>query len=402
MLASTSDDGSVAVWDLRSQSISQIFPGHASAALGPLFSPDGQTVYAAGDDGSVIAWDIGGDRSLGRPFRFASHAAAHAKNTPTGGASTAVAVSLSGRYFATSPRSGVVTLWRANNLHKVGELHGPRGFVKALAFSHDDRKLAAVLESGATGRTLVWKLASHTLIRKLGSSRQAVPHGVAFSPDDQLLATAGLDGLARVYRLHNGRLIGSDQLNGSLVNVDFSPDGRFLAAASLSGQIDIWNVGRRTVTQTIEHGRAVFSLSFLPDSTLATGDNYGNIDFWNPETGRPLPGTLGQSEPVVSLSADRTGDRLLTLSTQGKLRLWDLATRKLIGAPLTASDNGGNAALSPDGHYALGTFATGNGIIWDTNPASWRTRACRIANGNLTQVEWRDFLPSLRGRRVCT
>ena len=209
---------------------------------------------------------LGGERSLGRPFRFASYAAAHAKNTPTGGASTAVAVSLSGRYFATSPRSGVVTLWRANNLHKVGELRGPRGFVEALAFSHDDRKLAAVLKSGATGRTLVWQLASHTLIRKLGSSRQAVPNGVAFSPDDQLLATAGLDGLARVYRLHNGRLIGSDQLNGSLVNVDFSPDGRFLAAASLSGQIDIWNIGRRTVTQKIEHGRAVFSLSFLPDS----------------------------------------------------------------------------------------------------------------------------------------
>ena len=32
------------------------------------FSPDGRTLYTAGDDGRVIVWDVAGDRRLGRPF----------------------------------------------------------------------------------------------------------------------------------------------------------------------------------------------------------------------------------------------------------------------------------------------------------------------------------------------
>ena len=82
----------------------------------------------------------------------------------------------------------------------------------------------------------------------------------------------------------------------------------------------------------------------------------------------------------------------MTLSDDGKLRLWNVATRKLIGAPLPASDTGGSVHFFPDGKHVLGVFASGTGIVWSVDPAAWAAKACSIAHRNLTPGEWTEFL----------
>ena len=44
--------------------------GHSNSVQQPAFSSDGETLYTASHDGSAIAWDLTGDRGLGRPFTF--------------------------------------------------------------------------------------------------------------------------------------------------------------------------------------------------------------------------------------------------------------------------------------------------------------------------------------------
>jgi WD40 repeat protein len=92
---------------------------------------------------------------------------------------------------------------------------------------------------------------------------------------------------------------------------------------------------------------------------------------------------------------------LVTLSADGSLRLWDVATRKLIGAPLLASSTGGSVHFFPDGRHVLATFANGTGVVWDVDPAAWKARACSVAGRNLTRAEWTQFLGRRAYRRVC-
>jgi WD40 repeat protein len=104
---------------------------------------------------------------------------------------------------------------------------------------------------------------------------------------------------------------------------------------------------------------------------------------------------------VLSVTFSPNGAQLATASTDGKLRLWDLASDKLIGAPLPGADTGGRGVFSPDGKSLLAVFDSGTGVIWNVDPAAWKEQACHVAHRNLTAAEWRDFLPQRRYRRVC-
>jgi hypothetical protein len=49
----------------------------------------------------------------------------------------------------------------------------------------------------------------------------------------------------------------------------------------------------------------------------------------------------------------------------------------------------------------IAVFGSGKGVVWNVDPTAWRVKACRVANRNLTRLEWRDFLPERGYRRVC-
>ena len=105
VLATTSDDGSV-------ERLGRADGEPARAVQRPCgrrprrrsSARDGATLYTGSSDGSVIVWDVRGERRLGRPFRFDPVAAAgEGPHTPAQNASTAVAVSPDSSLFATSP-----------------------------------------------------------------------------------------------------------------------------------------------------------------------------------------------------------------------------------------------------------------------------------------------------------
>jgi WD40 repeat protein len=85
----------------------------------------------------------------------------------------------------------------------VAQLAGPFGYVVSLAFSHDGLLLAV---TGNAPNTVVWNVATRKILRILRSPVEAGAAGVAFSPDDRLLATSGVrtpsdPALLRIYVL---------------------------------------------------------------------------------------------------------------------------------------------------------------------------------------------------------
>jgi WD40 repeat protein len=176
-----------------------------------------------------------------------------------------------------------------------------------------------------------------------------------------------------------------------------------LAAASLTGIVTVWDIARRVETAELNSAILAVAVRFSPDGKLvAVGDGSGTVTLWDPRraarVGEPLVGGAGI---VTSLDFDPSGKTIVTASGDGNLRLWDVASGKLIGGPLPGSTGTGSASFFPDGKHVLGVFGTGQGVVWNVDPASWRARACRVANRDLTPSEWSSFLPERRYRPVC-
>jgi WD40 repeat protein/DNA-binding SARP family transcriptional activator len=389
-IVAAADDGSVSVWSVAT-GLRETDLGHSASAAAALFSPDSRTIYSASLDGTAIVWDATGRNRLGQGFRF----------TSSGDVQTWSAVSPDGRLLAISPGPNRVTLRDARTGTPVAPaLRGPVGDVSDVVFSPDGRLVAAV----GTRHAVVWSTTTRRIEHVLPVGGGA--DGLAFSPDGQTLGIGRGDGIDALYDLRSGRQVANLSNFGGVQDIDFSPDGKLLASASLNGTTTIWDIRSQHAVEFLSgQAPADYTVKFSPDGKLvAVGDSSGTVVLSSVATGLPVGAPLaGHNGGVTSLAFDRSGRRIVSLSGDGKLRLWDVASRKLIGAALPGSTTGGSGSVEfyPDGRHVLAAFQSGAAVVWNVDPDAWKRRACEVANRNLTRREWSDFLPGRPYRSVC-
>ncbi len=221
------------------------------------------------------------------------------------------------------------------------------GMVYACSYSPDGRWLAVGTSGGRDynlkiydAQTLEIKYtAEKAYSRKLSNGVLSI----AFSPDSQLLASAGFDMLVKLWSSAKSKLpirvfTGHSAKVGS---VAFSPDGQWLASGSFDKTVKLWAVQTGELKYTLEgYSHEVSSVSISPDGKwLASGD-YGNaVKMWElGSTGALLCKTLKAmdadsivlasddsrtiNEVVVSISPD--GKWLASGNGHGYVYLWEL------------------------------------------------------------------------------
>jgi len=185
----------VVIWDAATGNLAQTLKGHSDGVLAVAFSPDGRLLVSGGMDGTARVWETASGRARatlefpGLRRRLADPRLPGAEITPF---VEAVAFSPDGRMFVTSAgtpvafrkREGIgeVTFWSATSDQEVVSLKGYDGMVRQVAFSPDGNLLAT---AGGDGLIRLWDAATR---RQVGEMKGAYP--IAFSPDGKELASS--------------------------------------------------------------------------------------------------------------------------------------------------------------------------------------------------------------------
>jgi WD40 repeat protein/tRNA A-37 threonylcarbamoyl transferase component Bud32 len=241
------------------------------------FSPDGRTLLAVTKRDSATVWDVQSRSLRYGPFRV-------------GRGTDGVSISADGKMVATADDHGV-KLWDLATGASLGQIGGDVGDV---AFSPTEPVVAFVFEGWGNsapveggGNAEIWDVVRRERITTMQletkpSSGFALGWTVAFSPDGQMLATAGDDPLVHVWDVGTGKLIRQfeQDLGNAVWGLEFSPDGKMLAVSG-GDSASLWDVATGAqIGPKLAAGSRESMLDLSPDGSrllITSGDGQGAI-----------------------------------------------------------------------------------------------------------------------------
>ena len=141
---------------------------------------------------------------------------------------------------------------------------------------------------------------------------------------------------------------------------------------------------------------------FSPDGRLLAISSLGYTQLWDVESRRPVGAPLGGHEgEVLNAEFSPDGKMLATSGFDGTVILWDVDSRRTLGT-LPGSLGYTSARFTPDGRRLFKLFETGAAQRWEVSPDAWSRHACAVAGRELTRAEWEEFVPDQDYRRVCS
>ncbi len=212
------------------------------------------------------------------------------------------------------------------------------------------------------------------------------------SPNHQIIASAGEDGIIKLWDLE-GKLVKTWKEGSKRVrNVAFSPDKQLLASAGEDGQVRIWELSEiqnlpgiqlgefKANQEVIAHKGYVRYVSFSSDGKklASVGGEDGKICLWNLQEKKPLLCWSVDKEFAKTVDFHPYEQLIVTIGMDKKVKIWDIGKVKQSDEPkpwqTLENFAGWGAFFSPNGKYLAAAGNEGHISVWKSKAQLWNSQ----------------------------
>jgi WD40 repeat protein len=319
------EDGMVMQWDSLEEP-RVLHQGQVTAPItGVALSPDGETVVAVAEDGSILIYD-GTEANVVQALNER--------------AILGLVFSPDGTAFATIGADNALRIWETETGLELATFTDKYSFWNVQFNPSGD---AVVIRT--THDTALWSV--ETGEKRATFEGDIYWAGMAFTPDGDVLATLSIDGVD-LWDTATGAHLDALSFTGEYANpvpgdggdarseaLAISPDGTLLAAGRLDGIVWLWDLAAGEVVRQLEGLTTLpFDLAFSPDGTqLAASTGIGfegraQMVIWDVASGEINRRFEPQPGEITRLVFSPDGMHLASAGglQNGTVQLWDLAT----------------------------------------------------------------------------
>ena len=393
LIASTSRDQTIRLWNAVEFTPIAILRQHESWVYEISFSADGKRLFSTGRDGRICVWNLAdvtsksrfpirkakacewwqsvsfspdgrllattrhqerGQTSLGFDLRSTATLELEKTLSAQGPVKTGVRFSPVDDKVVVGDRGGNLEFFDLKNGKPIDRMVVQAGeSVFPMEFTPDGKMLVVHVGKGwkagggANTRCAVVSISDKRILESW--QMQDSCDCVAISPDGDWVATGHYDGV-HLRNLHeiDGTLIVPTPMGDSVVSVDFSPDGKHLiAGTSRHNRIEVFDMRARKWTgQLLGHTQQVSALQFSPDGNRvasAGSEFFDSVRIWDFESQREVAmlNVNGRFNRQIEWSQD--GNSLLVMGGDSVVSIWRVPSMTIIEQSNVASQSRSHA-----------------------------------------------------------
>eukprot|EP00118_Oscarella_pearsei_P026209 m.309608 g.309608 ORF g.309608 m.309608 type:complete len:1260 (+) comp47090_c0_seq1:159-3938(+) len=271
-----SDNFSVLIWATGSGKVASIFEGHQDIVHCARFSSDGQKVVSCSADGTAKVWD--------------------------------------------SLKGTLVTEFSNDDDENA---------IFSCSFSPNDK---FVVSSSEDGTVKVWDSSTGSLKFTCDPPHESCVVACAFSSNNKRIASCSEDCTLKLWNAVDGSLIATFTGHEATVNdCAFSPNGTTLVSASNDYTVRIWDeleketpVQKTLKKKTNQECCYPMLCCAYSAKLIAAGGADSNIEIWEASGYSHLFTLSGHTGWVHSCNFSKGGDRLVSSSDDGNVKIWDM------------------------------------------------------------------------------
>jgi WD40 repeat protein/transcriptional regulator with XRE-family HTH domain len=347
------------------------------------FSPDGNTILISSQDQFVRLYN----RQTGEELR----------SIPLTDWAWVATFTPDGKYVLAGSDTGFVRMWKVQPRPHLPVFTGHTDVVFSSSFSPDGQLLA----TGGLDGLRLWQSSTGQLLRDLPEAG-SLAGGTEFSADGRHLLSGNITGVATLWDVLTGQAERQfiHPSNFQIYDVAFSPDGRSILTAGVgegaggetSETVWLWDaeVTAEPKLKINTDGHPVFQAVFSPDGKyILEGSDEPVARLWDAKTGALVREFTGHTDWVTGVTFSMDGKTIATASRDNTARVWNAQTGQEIRQFLGHIEAVSSVAFSPDGLILATASADGTIRLWNVETG----KELRRMAGHTAGVENAIFSP---------